>query len=44
MVLINKKKKHESKNLTGKDKYILNVVDQSHIKQAPRLKDKSSKN
>ena len=44
MVLINNKKTYESKNLTGKGKYIIKVVDKSLIKQAWWLKEKSSKN
>ena len=40
MVLINSKKMYETKNLTGKGKYIIKVVDQSHIKQAYKLKTK----
>lgn len=43
MTLINNKKTHESRSLTGKGKHIIKVVDQSLIKQAWRVKDKISK-
>ena len=32
--MINNEKTHESKNLTGKGKYIIKAVNQSLIKQA----------
>ena len=43
MAVIKNKKTWKIKNLTKKDKYILKTVRQSLIKQAWRLKDKSSK-
>ena len=43
MVLINNKKTYKSKNLIGKGKYIIGVVDQSLVKQVGRVKDKGRK-
>ena len=44
MALINNKKTYESKNLTVKGKCMIKAEDQSLIKQAQRLRDKSTKN
>ena len=42
MPLFNNNKTYKIKNLSGKGKYVINIVDQSLIKQVWSLKDKGT--